>query len=151
MPGRYEDYEEVRTKIEQEQISEVICLNSLNEIRQKSPEYARAIEACQLPFSLDMFPIPDFGIPEDRGAFLKLAQSVSSRLKTGANILIHCGAGIGRTGVLAICVLMVLGIPPEQAVEKIKETGSGPETEPQEELIQQIADFDLGLTHALRA
>ncbi|TRY84566.1 hypothetical protein DNTS_001311 [Danionella cerebrum] len=43
---------------------------------------------------------PDHGVPEDSSDFLDFVQSVRSMRRESAPLLVHCSAGIGRTGVL---------------------------------------------------
>ena len=145
MPGRYEPFEKARKEIVQRRIAWVICLAPLEEVRSKSPVYARAIEAGEVPWADEMFPIPDYGVPADRDAFLDLVRTIAERLRARERVLIHCGAGIGRTGTLAVCVLRALGMTQDEAYEAVTDAGSGPETSAQEELVQWVADR-LGLS-----
>jgi hypothetical protein len=69
MPGRYEPYEDARQEIARCQIARVVCLAPLAEVKTKSPLYAQAIEAADLPWIHEMFPVADYGIPEDRDTF----------------------------------------------------------------------------------
>lgn len=135
MPGRYELLAEWKTAMSDSQVQWLVCLAPLNEIQSKSPDYFRAIQTSDLPCEHKIFEVPDFGIPEDRSGFLKLAQQVAVRLKSGDRILLHCAGGIGRTGTFAICVLISLGFDRQQACETIHNAGSGPETKAQRELI----------------
>jgi protein-tyrosine phosphatase len=82
-----------------------------------------------------MLSIPDFGVPEDRSAFKALAGQVATWLQNGENVLIHCGAGIGRTGTLAIAALLFLGISIQEASEIVHSAGSQPETTGQKALL----------------
>ncbi|SDR45510.1 dual specificity protein phosphatase family protein [Pseudovibrio sp. Tun.PSC04-5.I4] len=50
------------------------------------------------------FPIPDRGLPERQG-FKEIVTHVSKRLKQHEGVAIHCRAGIGRSGLLACCVM----------------------------------------------
>ena len=140
MPGRYDPLSNTVSEIENKEIDIVISLTSLEEIRQKSPEYAKAIDDKSLGFERIEFPIIDFGIPQDSIAFLNLARSLSDRLKSGENLLIHCGAGIGRTGTLAASVLISLGKNLNESLDAIRNAGSNPETEEQMDLVKWVAN-----------
>ncbi|XP_055066080.1 tyrosine-protein phosphatase non-receptor type 3 isoform X2 [Misgurnus anguillicaudatus] len=43
---------------------------------------------------------PDHGVPEDSSDFLDFVQSVRSMRRDSVPLMVHCSAGIGRTGVL---------------------------------------------------
>jgi len=141
MPGRYESFQDARDEIARCKIERVIRLASLEEVRSKSQDYALAIEAGQLPWLEEVFPVPDFDAPkgEDLPRFLELARNVANHLINGKNILIHCGAGIGRTGTLAICILIVLGMRTEKAKSVVKDAESEPEMESQKKAITWVA------------
>ena len=83
--------------------------------------------------------ISDFGVPQDREKFLALAKNVADWLRQGEKIMIHCGAGIGRTGTLAVSVLLMLGSTLKEASQKVRESGSQPETDGQRALVKWIA------------
>ena len=78
-------------------------------------------------------------MPGDREAFWALANRVAKRLTAGDRMVIHCGAGIGRTGMLAVCVLLALGEPPARAEQAVSAAGSHPETEAQRALVSWCA------------
>jgi len=141
MPGRYDSLSTSVSEIEEKEIDIVISLTSLEEIRQKSPEYANAIDDNSLGFERMEFPIIDFGIPHDSIAFLNLAMNLAGRLKSGENLLIHCGAGIGRTGTLATSVLISLGKNLNESLKTVRNSGSNPETEEQMDLVKWVADY----------
>jgi protein-tyrosine phosphatase len=140
MPGRYEPLNASILEIENKKIDMVVSLTSLDEIRKKAPEFANAIEKDSLQFERIEFPIVDFGVPKDTEAFLKLAKHLAKRLQSGENILIHCGAGIGRTGTLAASILVNMDISFHEALDMIKQVGSHPETEEQKELVKWVVD-----------
>jgi protein-tyrosine phosphatase len=139
MPGRFEPFASAKAKIVQSGVDRVVCLAPLEEVRQKSTEYACAIEQGALPWAHEAFGVPDYQAPKDLEAFLRLTQSVARRLRSGESILIHCGAGIGRTGTLAVCVLMALGVAEPQARKNVANAGSGPERPSQEDVIRWMA------------
>ena len=142
MPGRYESFQEARGEIARCKIECVIRLASLEEVRYKSRDYALAIEAGQLPWIEEAFPVPDFDAPKgkDLPRFLELAKNVANHLINGKSILIHCGAGIGRAGTLAICVLIALRMCPEKAEAVVEKAESRPEVESQKEVIEWVAE-----------
>lgn len=46
---------------------------------------------------------------------------VAAHLAAGRRVLVHCGRGIGRSALLALCVLVELGYPPLAALELAKQ------------------------------
>jgi protein-tyrosine phosphatase len=139
MPGRYEQLHLAAEEINEKGISKVVSLAPDQEIEKKSPDFARAIQSGAFVTSRISFPIEDYGIPSDRKAFLELSDDLAKAVKNGESILIHCGAGIGRTGILATSVLMSLGIDPQTAIELVRAAGSGPETPDQEDLVNWVS------------
>ena len=140
MPGRYNPLSTSISEIENKEIDIVVSLTSFEEIRQKSQEYANAINDRSLGFERMEFPIIDFGIPQDSIAFLNLVENLAGRLNSGENLLIHCGAGIGRTGTLASSILLSLGKDLNESLKIIKNAGSNPETNEQMDLVRWVAD-----------
>jgi protein-tyrosine phosphatase len=61
------------------------------------------------------FPISDRGVPSSISNVIPLVEQVFCQLKRGAAVGIHCRAGIGRSALLAACVLGRLGIPEAEA------------------------------------
>jgi protein-tyrosine phosphatase len=139
MPGRYSMYAHACREILGNRIDRVVSLAPLEEIGIKSPDYAKAIATNRVQWKLELFPVPDFGVPNDREAFLQLAKSIGGYLSEGERLLIHCGAGVGRTGTLATCVLLALGESLEKARTTVQAAGSSPETPEQRELVSWAA------------
>jgi atypical dual specificity phosphatase len=141
MPGRCEPFEEAQKEIQRQGITRVVCLTPEEEIRSKSPEYASALEGGAFSWIHIEFPIPDYGVPQDEEAFLNLVRSIAHQLQEGERVLIHCGAGHGRTGTVAICVLMALGLEKDEAEERVEDAGSAPETAEQRGLVEWVAKY----------
>jgi len=139
MPGRYEVFEEAWRAIVEYDIMRVICLVPKDEIEDKSPHYARAINERQIPWKHESFPVGDFDAPADRDGFWGLAQDVAVSLVEGETILVHCAGGIGRTGMFSICVLMALGMPADAARAETRKVGSAPENAAQDEVVDWVA------------
>ncbi|MBM3340761.1 MAG: tyrosine protein phosphatase [Betaproteobacteria bacterium] len=56
------------------------------------------------------YPIPDRGTPISIRTTAKFVDDMLSRLHCGEGVGIHCRASIGRSGLLAVCVLSRLGV-----------------------------------------
>ncbi|NPU14595.1 tyrosine protein phosphatase [Bradyrhizobium sp. 83002] len=86
------------------------------------------------------FPIPDRGCPDSRSAALRLSQDVAVRLRDGADVLIHCRAGIGRSAVVAACVMSRLGVSAAGALARIAAARGVdvPDTEEQRAWVMQL-------------
>lgn len=57
------------------------------------------------------FPIKDRGTPDSVPAVSALVTALAAELAAGEAVVIHCRGGIGRTGLIAGCLLHALGIP----------------------------------------
>lgn len=55
------------------------------------------------------YPIPDRGVPADVQATADFLRPRLAQLVEGKNLAIHCRAGIGRSSLLAACLLMMSG------------------------------------------
>jgi protein-tyrosine phosphatase len=60
-------------------------------------------------------PIEDRGVPSAPAKFRALAQDLASQVRAKAAVVVHCRAGIGRSGLLAATVLAELGLPVKSA------------------------------------
>ena len=135
MPGRCEPLKSAVQEIERCGVNRIVCLAPSEEITRKSPKYAKTIQAGSLPCERDVCEVPDFGVPSDRCAFAGVVHATACRLREGQTVLVHCGAGIGRTGMFAICVLLALGVSEPEAHEIAATAGSCPERPEQNKLI----------------
>jgi len=139
MPGRYEALERVWHQVRTDAVRAIVCLTERDEIHMKSYEYAQALDNGSVPCLVLPFEIPDRGAPDDRDGFWNLANDVARRLQCGENVLIHCAGGVGRTAMLAICVLLALEQPVAEAREVVSRAGSTVETALQSSVISWCA------------
>ena len=56
-------------------------------------------------------------------------------LRAGESVLLHCAAGLGRTGTAAACVLKALGLETREALQRVREAGSNPQNAEQSGLV----------------
>jgi protein-tyrosine phosphatase len=61
------------------------------------------------------FPIPDRGVPASPGPVTALVRMVVAELQAGHGVGIHCRIGVGRSALVACCVMAALGVPLEVA------------------------------------
>jgi len=135
MPGRFEAIERAWQQVKSEAVGAIVGLVEQHEIRLKSSQYAEALETGTVPCSVLPFEICEGGVPENRDPFWALANDVAKRLQSGETVLIHCAGGVGRTAMLAISVLLVLGEPRNEAESAVSRAGSLVETMPQIEML----------------
>jgi len=83
------------------------------------------------------FPVRDKSVPPDLTRFGDLAHELSKRVAEGHGVAIHCRAGIGRSAMLAACVLFTLGVHAEVALDMIADARGieVPETEAQRQWV----------------
>jgi protein-tyrosine phosphatase len=86
-------------------------------------------------------PIPDRQVPTSEAKFAAMLEKTTRSLLKGKNVLVHCRQGVGRTGLVAACLLIRKGMSPGAAVEKISSARgvSAPETEEQRDWIDHFA------------
>jgi predicted protein tyrosine phosphatase len=135
MPGRFESWSTFRTEAARASLDEVMCLTPRAELAELSPHYHAAVVSGKLPFRWRQVPMRNFGLPEDGSGFRRDVQEVADALREGQAVLLHCAAGLGRTGTAAACVLKALGLPAEEALQRVRDAGSNPQNAQQSGLV----------------
>lgn len=64
---------------------------------------------------LTRLPIVDGDVPRDLEGFGALVAATIQRLRAGANVVVACHGGLGRTGMLVACLLVEAGLEAEAA------------------------------------
>ena len=116
----------------------VVCLCRRHELANRYPTY---IDWLDDPDSSSVWwPIDDLGAaPID--ATLPFIDGLVGRLRAGERLLVHCAAGVGRAGTTAVCILVRLGVPLDDALRTVREsrTMAGPEAGAQLALVRAVA------------
>ncbi len=87
------------------------------------------------------FPIPDRHVPRSEAKLADVLERLHGALAAGTNVVVHCRQGIGRSGLVAACLLVGKGMSPGAAIEKVSAArqASVPETTEQREWIDRYA------------
>lgn len=88
------------------------------------------------------FPIRDRSIPLSKQDALAFARRLERLLQDGMSVVIHCRQGVGRSALIAACVLVLSGVSVDEAFEKIEIARgcSVPDTEEQREWVRRLAE-----------
>jgi len=63
------------------------------------------------------FPIPDRQVPQSLSVVAAILEKVDAGLSSGETVVVHCRQGIGRSGLIAACLLVMKGLSSGAAVE----------------------------------
>lgn len=136
MPGRFESWSAFQVEAQSSRLSRVVCLTPRSELAALSPAYHAAVEQGTVPFHWSCVPMPNFGVPGDPIGFRREVAQIAQALRDGESVLLHCAAGIGRTGSTAACVLKALGVSTQEALQRTFDAGSNPENAQQSGLVE---------------
>jgi protein-tyrosine phosphatase len=135
MPGRFEAWSAFEAQARRTALGLVVCLTPRSELAELSPAYHAALRQGKVPFRWMCLPMPNFGLPEDRVAFRREVAQIAHALRQGESVMLHCAAGIGRTGSTAACVLKALGLSAQEALQRVLDAGSNPQNAQQSGLV----------------
>jgi len=78
-------------------------------------------------------PIPDRQVPNSESEVSAALDRLDADLSAGKNAVVHCRQGIGRTGLVAACLLVAKGLTPEAAVKTLSAARGAPVPETAEQ------------------
>ena len=104
---------------------------------------AYAKEAQEAGIAVEEFPIVDVNVPREEQVeeYADLVDKIVGFLRDGRNTVVHCRAGIGRTGTVVSSILVGLGHDPEDAMRLASEVRGieVPQTEEQRKYVREFA------------
>lgn len=94
------------------------------------------------------FPIPDRSIPASTKEAVFFLDKLTACLAEGKNVAVHCRQSVGRSGMIAAGLLVKSGMNVDEAIDLVSVARHQdiPETAPQLEWIQRLAEKRLTLT-----
>jgi len=116
----------------------VVCLNHEHELAERYPDYVTWLRA-QPPARVVWHPVHDLHAPT-LDEFAPVLTGLVDRVAAGDRLIVHCAAGIGRAGTVAVAVLVSLAVPLDEALDRVRRhrPAAGPEVGAQLELVRLL-------------
>jgi protein-tyrosine phosphatase len=104
---------------------------------------AEAEECPQNGLLFIAFPIEDRSVPAHAAEFARLGDQLVECSRTCKSVAIHCRAGIGRSSLVAACMLTKMGLSPDGAFRAIEQSRGCPvpDTPEQRQWVERYSDF----------
>lgn len=99
--------------------------------------------AARMGITVRSFGIDDGSVPERArdAAFVDLIDALRTDLAAGRSVTVHCRGGLGRTGLVAACLLTRQGVAPAEAISTVRRHRPGAiETREQERYVHAFAE-----------
>jgi hypothetical protein len=117
----------------------IVCLTERHELVDRYPGYVEWLDREAGGRAL-WRPVHDLSAPPF-ASFLALVDDLLGRLAGGEDLIVHCGAGIGRAGTTAVGILVRHGIELEVALARVAQHRpmAGPEVGSQRDAVERLA------------
>ena len=117
----------------------MVCLLTDAEIAMRFPDYPAWL-ADPAPYQAIHVPMVDQGVAGDE-TLRELVGDINQHLDEGTGVMVHCGAGYGRAGIVCISVLTSRGMDLDKAVAAVRAArpAAGPQSHSQEAQIARLA------------
>jgi protein-tyrosine phosphatase len=127
-------------KWQRENINTVVSLLTPEEETELSLEQ-EAADAKRHGMQFISIPVQDRQVPDSERTIEVLIHQLDATLSAGRNVLVHCRQGVGRSGLVAACLLINRGSTADEAVEELSKVRKAqvPETAEQRRWIDRYA------------
>ena len=117
----------------------MVCLLTDAEIAMRFPDYPAWL-ADPTPYEAIHVPMVDQGVTGD-DVIRELVDTINHHLNRGTGVIVHCGAGYGRAGIVCISVLTSQGVDLDHAVAAVRAArpAAGPQSSAQQAQISRLA------------
>lgn len=117
----------------------VVCLTEVHELTDRYPGYVAWLRS-EAGARAIWHPVPDLSAPPLE-ELLPFLEELVGRLRSGEVLVVHCAAGIGRAGTVAVALLLLLGTDLDAALAHVAASRplAGPETGSQTGLVEALA------------
>ena len=118
-------------------IERTVCLQTDDELDRRYPAYRRWLASTPNAIRL---PIEDHLVAGDE-VMVELVVTLVSALSAGEGVVVHCGAGWGRAGLVAALVLTALGRGIDDSLHDLRAArpAAGPQSAAQSEQLTRLA------------
>ncbi|MGE4488637.1 MAG: dual specificity protein phosphatase family protein [Kiritimatiellales bacterium] len=118
--GPYDKWNTLLKQYRKHHIDFVVVLVTNSELEKKARRDLLAIYS-RNNIGVIRLPVADYTSP-DMHQVAKTVDKVSGYLRAGARVAIHCNAGVGRSGVMACCIVRdILKIPAEETIGYVRQ------------------------------
>ena len=117
----------------------LVCLQTDAEIERRYPAYLRWLTD-PVPHEAIRLPIEDHLVVADRD-MSSLIDAIISRLDRGESVVVHCGAGWGRAGLVAALVVIAYGASIQESLDRVRAArpAAGPQSPEQHQQLARLA------------
>ncbi len=117
----------------------MVCLLTPDEIDRRYPDYGVWLTTADPHRALHL-PVDDQGVAPDE-LMVGLVEQVIGQVMEGRGVLTHCGAGLGRAGMVCILTLVGLGHDLDSATAAVRRArpGAGPQSADQDHQLERLA------------